>query len=394
VSQVFTLRSPRLVLGDQLVADGWVTVADDGTVAAAGDTTTAPPTGSVITLPTGVLAPGLVDAQCNGAFGVDLVDADTASWQRVLGSLPATGVTAVVPTFITAPVDTLAAALRRPRGPAEASPADGHARDLGVHLEGPFLAEGRRGAHDAAFLTDPVAAAVDDLLEAAGDDLLYVTLAPEREGAIEAIRRLTAAGVRVAIGHSDATDEQATAAVDAGATLVTHLFNAQSPLAHRAPGVVGVALSDPRLTVGLIADLYHVAPTAIRVAFAAASDRLMLVTDAVAAMGMPPGTYVLGGAEVTVADGAPPLRDDGAIAGSALRLDEAVGNVVRCGIDPVEALLAATRVPADALGRPDLGRIVPGVPADLVWLDDDWHTSATWIDGRVAFGDDALAALS
>jgi len=185
----------------------------------------------------------------------------------------------------------------------------------------------------------------------------------------------------VAVGHSDATDAQVRAAADAGATLVTHLYNAQRGLGHRDPGVVGAALADRRLTAGLIVDLHHVAPTAVEVAFAAAAGRIMLVTDAIAALGMPPGTYDLAGAPTTVRAGQPPIRPDGTIAGSALRLDEAVANTVRCGVDPATALLAATRVPADALGRPDLGRLAPGLPADLVWLDDRWRTRACWIDG-------------
>ncbi|MEX0592399.1 MAG: amidohydrolase family protein, partial [Nitriliruptoraceae bacterium] len=196
-------------------------------------------------------------------------------------------------------------------------------------------------------------------------------------------------GLRVAIGHSDATDDEALAAIDTGASLVTHLYNAQRPLEHRDPGVVGVALSDPRVTIGLIADLHHVAPTALRVAFAAAGGRVMLVTDAVAAMGVEPGTWTLAGRQFEVVEGQPPRLDDGTIAGSSLRLDEAVANVVACGIDPAVALTAATRVPADALGVTHLGRIAPGCPADLVWLDDTFRTCATWIGGVRSAPEDA-----
>ncbi|MFP4148762.1 MAG: N-acetylglucosamine-6-phosphate deacetylase [Nitriliruptoraceae bacterium] len=376
------LSASRLLLDDVLVEDGWVSILD-GRIQAAG--TGPPPAAPTSRLDDGVLAPGLVDAQCNGAFGVDLVDADDAAWDLVLRSLPSTGVTAVVPTFITAPIPRLVDALRRAAARIQAASEDhppGRASALGVHVEGPFLNERRRGAHDADLLRDPDDAAIDALLEAGGDALLYVTLAPERDGALDAVARFVRSGVRVAVGHSDASDDVVRAAADAGATLVTHLYNAQRPLAHRDPGVVGAALTDPRLTAGLIVDLYHVAPTAVRLAFAAATGRIMLVTDAIAALGMPPGRYDLGGRTTIVRDGRPPVREDGVLAGSDLRLDEAVGNAVRCGIAPETALLAATRVPADALGRDDVGRIVPGARADLVWLGPDWRARRTWIAGE------------
>jgi N-acetylglucosamine-6-phosphate deacetylase len=381
---MLTLTAPRLLLDGALVTDGFVTIGADGRIAAAGRGT--PPDGEVRALATGTLAPGLVDAQLNGAFGHDLVDADEFAWREVVQRLPETGVTAFVPTFITASVPELVSALHRYRGLATGLSSGGGARSLGIHVEGPFLAAARRGAHRETQLRDPTREALGALLEAGGDHLRYLTLAPEREGALEAIGTARDHDIRVAIGHSDATDVQALAAVDAGASLVTHLFNAQSPLDPRAPGVVGVALSDPRLTVGLIVDLHHVAPTAVRVAFAAAAGRVMLVTDAVAAMGMPPGSYQLGGEPVEVQADAPPARTDGTIAGSVLRLDIAVANTIGCGIDPADALMAATRVPADALGRTDLGRIAPGLPADLVWLDDDWHARATWVGGHLVHG--------
>ena len=378
------IRAPQVLLGDALVDDAWVEF-DAGRIVATGTGAHPQAATGVTTLSEGVLAPGLIDAQLNGAFGTDLVDADDAAWDEVLLRLPGTGVTAVVPTFITAPIEQLVAALRaaRPRvQAARVAPPRDRARVIGVHVEGPFLAHDRRGAHDPTHLRNPEPAAIDALLAAAGDALSYLTLAPERTGALDAIHRLVGHGVRVAVGHSDATDAQVRAAADAGATLVTHLYNAQRGLGHRDPGVVGAALTDRRLTAGLIVDLHHVAPTAVEVAFAAAGGRIMLVTDAIAALGMPPGTYQLGGAAITIRAGAPPVRADGTIAGSALRLDEAVANTIACGVDPVTTLLAATRVPADALGRTDLGRLAPGLPADLVWLGDDWRTRASWIGGR------------
>lgn len=377
------LTAPRVLLDDRLVTDGWVAI-DGSSIADVGSGR--PPATPTRALDEGVLAPGLVDAQLNGAFGVDLVDADHDAWNRVLDRLPETGVTAVTPTFISAPVVSLAAALRvaAPRIGSVTDDAP-RARALGIHVEGPFLASGRRGAHDAAVLRDPDPGSIAELLDAGGTALSYVTLAPERTGALAAIERLVAAGVRVAIGHTDATDAQVLCAADRGVSLVTHLYNAQRPFHHRDPGVVGAALTDPRLTCGLIADLYHVAPTAIRLAFAAAPGRIMLVTDAIAALGTSTESSVLSGQTTVVRHGAPPALADGTIAGSTLRLDDAVGNVVRCGIAPEVALTAATRVPADALGHRELGRLAPGLPADLVWLGTDWRARATWVAGQRVF---------
>jgi N-acetylglucosamine-6-phosphate deacetylase len=169
--------------------------------------------------------------------------------------------------------------------------------------------------------------------------------------------------------------------------MVTHLFNAQRPLGHREPGVVGQALTDSRLTSGLIVDLHHVAGPVCGLAFRAAPGRIALVTDAAAPAGMPPGEYFLGGEPVTLpdADGAPPVRADGTLAGSALRLDLAIGNAVTCGVPLPAAVAAATSIPADLIGRPDLGRLAPGVAADLVWLGPDLRTRATWLGGQLVY---------
>lgn len=392
------LRAPRLVTPDVAFAPGWVSMAD-GRVVDVGEGT-APSPAAVTELSDGVLVPGLIDAQINGAFGVDFAAADAADWRTVLTRLPSTGATSVVPTFITAPLDELIDAVLTYRRRRDAfAAAAGATRTLGVHLEGPFLSEERRGAHDAALLRDPDDAAVKCLIAAAddgaaGEVVAIVTVAPERRHALAAIRQFVAAGVRVSVGHSDATDEVVRQAADAGATMVTHLYNAQRPLHHRDPGVVGAGLTDERFTLGLIADLHHVAPTAVRLAFAAAPGRVALITDAVAALGMPPGRYELGGQVVEVADspdgGAagtrPPLRPDGTIAGSALRMDRAVA----CGVPLTHAVAAATTVPAGALGRRGLGRLEAGAHADIVWLGDDLTTRATWIGGTLAYGDDFL----
>ncbi len=386
-----TVTAARVLTGEADLGHGWVSIADGRvTGVGAGDPAGEPD----VALGSGVLVPGLVDAQVNGAFGVDLVSADTAGWTRVVRGLPHAGVTAFAPTFVTASITDLAEALRRHarvRPVLDAVP--GAARTLGVHIEGPFLDPSVRGAHRRDLLAHPSPGAVASLLAAGvGGALLYVTLAPELPGALEAVRRFVAAGVRVAVGHTIATEACVRAAADAGASIVTHLFNGQQPMHHRAPGVVGAALTDERLTCGLVVDGHHVHATAIKVAFACAAGRVMLVSDAVAPYGMPRGRYVLGGEEIRVAaDGEPARRADGTMAGGTGRLDDGIARLVATGIPLQVAVEAATRVPADALGRGDLGRITPGARADLVWLDaldgSPPRTRATWVEGRLAYGE-------
>jgi len=392
------LAAQTIVLGGRLVRPGWILFEDNVFEIGEGN----PPArvrdaaSTVTTLPDGVLSPGLVDIQVNGAFGVDFASASEDDWVRVAQQMPSTGVTAFVPTLITAPVDELAANLkayrcRRPRLDA----ALGAARTLGMHLEGPFLAEKRRGAHRAELLSDPDPELINSLLDAAAGALTYMTLAPERAGALEAIRQLTDAGVRVALGHCDADAPTVRAAADAGATLVTHLYNAQRPMRHRDPGTVGAALTDPRLTCGLIVDLHHVSPIAVEIAFRASAGSIALVSDAVAAMGMPAGTYELGGDRLEVRPGLPPRRADGAIAGSALRMDEAIANaVLHCGLDLRSAINSATQIPAYAVGRSDLGLLAPGAPADLTWLGEDLMARMTWLGGEIAWSGDREDASS
>ena len=336
-----------------------------------------------VRLETGLLTPGLIDLQVNGWAGIDLVDADPAGWATVADALPATGVTSFLATFVTAPVSDLAAGLDRAAAARDALASGGGACVLGVHLEGPWISPQRAGAHDPTLMADPTTEAVRALLEgeATRDVLRLVTLAPERAGALPAIAELVAHGVAVSIGHTDATAEQTRAAADAGARMVTHLFNAQRGVHHREPGVSGHALVDDRLTLGLIADLHHVHPDVVRLVMRAAGERVALVTDAAAPTDAAPGSYLLGGETVVVDEAGLPRRPDGTLAGSTLHLDEAVRNVVGLGVELATVLRCVTSVPAALLERPDLGTLAAGAAGDLVWWSDELAVRQVWRSG-------------
>jgi N-acetylglucosamine-6-phosphate deacetylase len=368
------VAAPHVLKPGGLVAGAAVGIADGRLMDAVG-------TPDVV-LPEGILAPGLIDLQVNGCFGVDFAHDD--DWSPAVARMPETGVTSFLPTFITAPVEELVDGLRRV---PDSLPG---ARILGVHVEGPFLAEAQRGAHDASLFRDPEPSSIDALLEPGTMALL--TLAPERAGALVAIERLAGEGVLVSVGHSDARAEVVAAAAGAGARMVTHLFNAQRGIHHREPGVAGQALADERLACGLILDGHHVVETVARVAFAAAGARIALVTDAIAPMGMPPGFYELGGEPVITREGEPPRRPDGTLAGANLRLDDAIARAVSIGVSPEVAISAASRLPADLLGRRDLGRIEPGACADLVWLDGSFRARAAWVGGELVHDELGVAA--
>jgi N-acetylglucosamine-6-phosphate deacetylase len=328
-----------------------------------------------------LVSPGLIELQTNGAFGHE-VSGDPAALAALAARLPETGVTSFLPTLVSGRAASYragAAALRATAG------APG-ARRLGLHLEGPLLSPARVGAHEAAAIAD-AAATLDDVLDEllAADALRLMTIAPERPGALALIRRLREAGVVVSLGHTDATFEQFVAGVDAGATLVTHLYNTMRAFDHRAPGAVGAALTDERVTVGVIADGVHAHVAALSLALCAKRwERVLLVTDAVAAAGCPPGAYALAGAPV-ISDGTAARLPDGTLAGSTLTLDAAVRFMKRAGATTEEALSMATQVPARLLARPDLGRLAPGCLADFVLWSPELRVEATYVGGALVY---------
>jgi N-acetylglucosamine-6-phosphate deacetylase len=300
--------------------------------------------------------PGYLDLQVNGAGGHDLTSTPEAVWE-VGEVLTRYGVSAFLPTLVS---PSWAIVDQARRAVVDGPPAGYRgARVLGWHVEGPFLAPSRAGAHDPACLREPDPGAVADWSPATG--VRMATLAPELPGALDVVARLVDAGIVVSAGHTAATFEQARAGFDAGIRAVTHLFNAMAPLGHREPGLAGAALADDRVTIGLIPDGLHVHPAVVRIVAAAVGPaRLAIVTDAIAALAMPPGRHRLANRDVHVDDEAPvggarhgrsARLADGRLAGSVLSMDDAVRNLAAfTGWPEAEAVACATSTPAALLG--------------------------------------------
>ncbi len=350
-------------------APGWIAI-DDGLIVEVGSGPA--PAGAVDAGPA-LLAPGFIDLQVNGVGDVDFASADADGWRRAGRAQLEEGVTSYCPTLVTAPLDEYPPALER----VLAARADAEDQTLptilGAHLEGPFLG-GAPGAHPVALVRPADCEWLRAVLGAFPGLVTIVTLAPEADPGFAATRLLAEHGVTVALGHSTATYETARAAADAGARLVTHLFNGMGPLHHREPGLAGAALDDERLTPTLIADLVHVHPAALRLAIRH-KHNVGLVTDRVATTGL----------RVTE-DGAARLAD-GTLAGSTLSMARAVQNTVGLGIPVERAVEMAATIPADALGLTDRGRIAPGMRADLVALDPgSLFVRAVWLGGEPVVG--------
>ena len=332
----------------------------------------------------GTLTPGLLDLQNNGSFGADFADATPEQWEQVLAGLASRGVTGVQPTIITAPLAELNEAFDRIHAAQRAHADEPVCRILGAHLEGPFISEQRKGAHRAECMIDPTPEALDVLLghPATASVLTTLTMAPERAHALEAIRRLVRAGVVVSVGHSDATAEQVWAAADAGATMTTHIFNAQRPLGHREPGVAGAVMADERFYIGTIIDGQHLHPRTVKIVFAAAPGRAIGVTDAIVTAGLPNHTPLMfGGQPVANDETGLGRRENGTLAGAGIVLDEGVRRMIAAGLDPATVLASCTEVAARSLRRTDVGRLAAGALADLVWWDADWQPRRVWVGG-------------
>lgn len=327
----------------------------------------------------GLAVPGFIDVQTNGYAGVDFNAGEVEGLRRTCAELPSTGVTSYQPTLVSQPVEALLAGTEA-IGKARAAHFPG-ARIVGAHLEAPFLSREYPGAHDAQYILEPDLGLADRLC--AAGPVVHMTVAPERPGGLDLVAHLVARGVRVSLGHSGADALVAHAAFNLGACAVTHLFNAQHRFAHRDPGVGVTGLTRGDVTVTAIVDHVHLAPETALLAWLAARDRLALITDQIGAAGAGPGSYRLGMREVRVTETDARLTD-GTIAGSIVTMDGAVANLVGLGVSLPEAIAAASAAPARLIGRPELGTMRPGTPADVVVIED-LLVVRTIVDGLEVF---------
>ncbi|MGO9438227.1 MAG: N-acetylglucosamine-6-phosphate deacetylase [Terracidiphilus sp.] len=342
-------------------------------------------------LPDAILAPGFVDIHMHGGAGLDLMRASAGDLPRLNKFLTTHGVTGYFPTTVAAPLDQTCAALEGLADAIEGSQdfrsSNGdavQARPLGIHLEGPFLSHKRRGVHPPENLLEPTLEIFERLWQAARGHVRMMTIAPELLGAMEVITEAARRKVCVSIGHSDALIDAARDAVKAGATHATHTFNAMRPLDHREPGILGEVLTSDQLTADIIVDGIHLAPEIVKLFLQAKGiERAVLITDAMAATGMPDGTYQLGPIQVEVKDGR--CTSNGTLAGSVLTMDRAVRNVMRFSTWSLrDAVRAATLNPAGATGLSQHGRLMPGAEANLVVLSPDGDVKRTIVRGRVS----------
>jgi N-acetylglucosamine-6-phosphate deacetylase len=326
----------------------------------------------------GYLLPGFVDVHSHGGGGATVVGGDAEAVETFARTHLAHGTTTIVASLVSAHPDSLMADVRALADLTEAGVI------AGSHLEGPWISPAMKGAHDPTALRAPHPAEVDAVIEAGRGTIAMVTLAPELEHGYDAVRRFAEAGTIAAFGHSDADWEQARASLDAGASVATHLFNQMRGIHHRQPGPIPALIGDPRMHVELIVDGIHVHPAVVAmVRSAVPADRILFVTDAMAATGQADGDYMLGELAVRVTDGVARLVEGGALAGSTLTMDAAFRRAVtECGFAPSDAVLAACVTPARMLGRSDIGTLRVGGRADMVWLDDDLVLQQVWQRGR------------
>jgi N-acetylglucosamine-6-phosphate deacetylase len=384
--QVLTAR--RLYDGSCL-HDYPIVVLEEGCIASISTrAASAVPTGAhLLDFPEVTLAPSFLDIHIHGAAGHDAMEATPEALAAIGAFLASRGTGRFLATTVTAPID---ATLRAVAGLArivgrqdEATPAStAAARPLGIHLEGPFLSHAKRGVHPPAFLLEPDIVLFDRIYDAAEGHVRLMTLAPELRGAPQLAAHAVTRGVRVSVGHSNATAAETRAAIAAGASSATHTFNAMRPLDHREPGILGTVLTDDSLYAELICDGIHSVPEMTRLWWRAKGpDRAILVTDAMSAAGMPDGEYRLGEITVQVANGR--AMSEGVLAGSVLTLDRALENFLAfTGATLEQGLRLLSGNPAALTGfESEAGNLAPGSPANLVAVSPDGHLAASFLNG-------------
>ena len=325
--------------------------------------------------------PGLIDVHNHGNSNADFSDGSYEGDEKMARYLAGVGVTSFAPATMTLPYAVIAKALEAGLRLQKAAP-EGCARLLGVQMEGPFFSEKKKGAQNGEYLRLPDFDAFRKLFEDSEGLISIVDLAPELEGSVEFVEKAKAL-CTVSIAHTDSDYEHARAAIDAGVTHLTHLYNAMPPIHHRKPGVIGAASENPSVSAELICDGIHVHPSSVRMAFKLfGADRMVLISDALRCCGMPDGEYELGGQQVFLAENVARLAD-GTIAGSATNLYDCMRNAVRFGIPKEDAVRAATWNPARQIHALDrVGSIANGKLADFVLCDAELNRKAVWLGGK------------
>jgi N-acetylglucosamine-6-phosphate deacetylase len=382
--QAPTVLTARRLFDGTRLHDHPIVVLDGGRIASISTRAASgvPAGASILDFPEATLAPSFFDIHIHGAAGHDSMEATPEALAAIGTFLASRGTARFLATTVTAPID---ATLRAVAGLAKlmtSPPAVGAARPLGIHLEGPFLSHAKRGVHPPEYLLAPDIALFDRIYVAAEGHVRLITLAPELPGASEFAAHAVARGVRVSLGHSNATAAETRAAIAAGATSATHTFNAMRPLDHREPGILGTVLTTDSLFAELICDGIHSAPEMTKLWWRAKGpNRAILVTDAMSAAGMPDGEYRLGGLTVQVADGR--ATSDGVLAGSVLTLDRALSNFLAfTGATLEQGLRLLTANPAVLTGfEAETGSLAPGISANLVAVTPEGHLAASILNG-------------
>ncbi|MDI3254446.1 MAG: N-acetylglucosamine-6-phosphate deacetylase [Bacillota bacterium] len=378
----YILTAEKLLTPDQTVPHPIVTV-EDGTITSIVSLAEAPlPEGPRHDFPGAVLVPAYFDVHIHGSAGSDVMEASEGSLNTVGSFLAAHGVGSYFATTVTAPVD---ATLKSLNGLAKLMGKDlKGARPVGIHIEGPFISHSKKGAHPEQDLQQPSVPLFDRMWEAAEGQIRLMTIAPELPGAIEVIERAVSLGVRVSLGHSNASMDDALRGIQAGATSATHTFNAMRRFDHRDPGILGVVLDRDDLFAEIICDGLHVHPAVVRMFWKEkGADRAILITDAMSATGMPDGSYKLGELDVRVKNGKCIVGED-TLAGSTLTLDRGVRNFAEfTGVDMATAASLATRNPARMTGLDSqIGALQPGRTADITVLSPNGEVIETILRGQ------------
>jgi len=379
------LHCKRAITPTAEIADAGILIRD-GVIEAIGarESLTLPDGAQEISATDGTAIPGFIDVHIHGAGGHDVMEATPEALRAVTRTVAARGTTSIVATTVTASPD---ATLRSVAGIAkyigeEHEVTEARADVLGLHFEGPFISPVRAGVHPLEFIRLPSGPFLEQLISASAGNALILTIAPELLGAIPCIDAARKAGLVVGMGHTDATYEQARAAMAHGAHHAVHMYNAMRPFSHRDSGVIGAVLTSPEVTAELIADGVHVEEAAMRLLLTAkGAGRIILISDGISATGMPDGNYKLGGLDVTVSGGV--CRNaEGKLAGSTLTLDRALRNMVALGASLGESVRMLTINPATLLGVEfKKGVLRAGADADIVLLDEDLHVSRVWTRG-------------